>query len=286
MTTISPYRSRRRRGAYLAAASLSIGLLAAAPLTARAQEGAPPPPAAPQPPAAAKVSPEVKALLGKMVAAHQKLNSYSARGDFSFAQGEAKQAQSFDITYEKPNKVRLTITDAETKAVRTIISDGKTLFDSSSEDKTTYRKVDAVPDANNIAGAFGISQVGLGLLPMIITDPQAADKVIPPTAENVKLGADAKVGDVAVTTLSFTLNVGEKPTFTLMVGKEDNLLRKISITGKSQGQDLVLSETFTSVKADPKLEATTFVFTPAPGAKAIGEDGPSLPPTATPPPAP
>ncbi|HVK03664.1 MAG TPA: DUF2092 domain-containing protein [Armatimonadaceae bacterium] len=281
------YNRSSRRG-YSALAALALGtLLAAAPAPrAAAQEAAPPPQQTPPPAAAAgaaaKITPEVKELLGKMVAAHQGLKSYTARAEFAFAQGDTKQSQSFDIAYEKPNKVRLTVADPETKSTRTIVSDGTATYNSSTLDKATYQKLAAAPDGKNIAGAFAVTQAGLGLLPMIITDPSAADKVVPPTAQDIALGADSTIGEVPVKVLSFTLNVGEKPKFTLMIGKADNLLRRVSISAKTQGSDVTLTETFNDVKADPKLDAAFFAFKPEPGAK---EQTPGAPPAGVTPPA-
>jgi outer membrane lipoprotein-sorting protein/peroxiredoxin len=257
----------------------STALLAA---PARAQESPKPseppkpadaaPPAAPAKPAdtaaAGKVDPEAKKIIDQMIAAHQALKSYSAKLDFSAKQGERAQTASSTFTFARPNKVNVSTSSPAAKGTRTIISDGKQVYAMSSDDAKSYQKADALPDEKNIARALNESGgSGTGLFLLLLTDPKAGDKVLGPSVQSLELLPDGQVGNVDVKVVKAVLSGPPQPVITFSVGKEDNLLRGVTISASQGNQTLSLDEKYTDVKANVTPADGTFTFTPPPGAK-------------------
>jgi outer membrane lipoprotein-sorting protein/peroxiredoxin len=248
-----------------------------------AQDAAPAPPPAPTPtPSAAaatpgKIDPAARAVLEKMVAAHQGLKSYSATLEFTAKQGERTQARRSVIAFQKPGRVRVVTTDTVTGVVTRVISDGADIFLASSAEPKRYRKQKAVAGLANIAASIGVGGGGgTGLLPLLTADPKALDRLVPSQTKSLTLGAGETVAGAPVDVVTAVVGgVGPdsdkapQPKITVAVGKEDRLLRRVTIDVTGSGGGLALREVFTDVKADPVLETSRFTFTPEPGAEEV-----------------
>jgi outer membrane lipoprotein-sorting protein/peroxiredoxin len=261
--------------------TLSVGLAAATvaaflALPVRAQETTAPPetpkPAEAAKPAdatpAAKIDPEAKKIIDKMTAAHQALTAYSGTLDFSAKQGERSQTSSSAFSFVRPNKINVRTTSPTAKGTRTIVSDGKQVYMTNSEDSKSYLKDAALPDERNIARALSQSGGGgTGLFLLLLTDPKASDKVLGPAVQSLELLPDSQMGSVDVKVVKAIMSQPPKPVITFSIGKDDNLLRGITISAGEGGQGLFMEEKYSDVKANPTLADSTFTFTPPPGAK-------------------
>lgn len=271
------YTNRRRA---LLAASLSLGMLGGVltlPSSLLAQDAAAPTLAAPQEPAKptqagppaeatapkASLDPEARALLEKMATAHKALTSYSSTLDFQVVQGEQTQSLKADLAYQKPNKIKVKLTQPD-GAVVDIIGDGKFVYSTFSSEKESYIKQEA-PSADILfRQVFG--RIGTGLLPLLTAHPDAMKNILPPDTLLLKKEAEGEVGGTAVNMITAVLGKAPNPTVSFAIGKEDNLLRKVVLTIPGEGGSRTMTEQYTNVKANPELTAVAFTFTPLPGA--------------------
>ena len=223
-----------------------------------------------QPPAPAQIDPEAKKILDAMVDAYQSLKSYSARLAFSAKQGDKTEMLAGQYAFAKPNRIKANGTQVETNVVRTIVSDGKQLFQTVSSDALSYTKLPAASDAGNIAGGLQASGLGgAGLVPLMIALPvaQAKDQILGRGVTKVTLLADDTADGVPVRQIKADLSRGQNITITFVIGKDDNLLRRLTLEAGSGDKSVVLTEEYTEVKLNPELPADFFKFTPAPNAK-------------------
>jgi outer membrane lipoprotein-sorting protein len=267
-------------------------LLAAVLFTLTVPALAQEPPKAEQPPkpgpaANPNVPANVSKAIADMAAAQQALNSYSATIDVTVKQGPMDATVRSDFAYAKPGKVYIAANDSVRKATRTIISDGKDMYGIDTSDPKMYRKVTAQATPNNISLALRNSGGStLGLLGLLIQDPDAKDKILPPTVSAAALKPDEKLDgmDVSVISADFPGPGTSKISLLLHVGKADNLLRRITLNVADGESKTTVIESFTNVKVNPTLPESRFVFTPGPDQKPYSAI-PATPPKGDAPPA-
>ncbi|MDX1933544.1 MAG: DUF2092 domain-containing protein [Capsulimonadales bacterium] len=252
---------------------------------------APPLPSGPPAPPEKKIDADAKKALDEMVKTYQDLKSLSGKMAFTVDRGTDKQSSSTVFTLARPNKVSIVATvpnprDPKGAPVkRTIVSDGQQFFGFSSDQPKSYYKDKALPEPDNIARGMTFSGgAGSGLMPLLLTDPKAADKVLGPSVILVEFGPDEKVDNVDSRVINATLHenapTGSNANDILLsfaVGKEDSLLRRVTVTAKMPQGSLTMTESYSELKVNGDLAANTFAFTPPAGAKA---EGPGIAPPA------
>ena len=152
----------------------------------------------------------------------------------------------------------------------TAISDGANLFTVSSRDPKTFQKQPAPAGKKALTQALSVSGgEGVGLFPILLADMDAAKKLLPPGVLSLERSADDVVGGVAVNVVVAVFKQGiVTPKLTFAVGKEDNLLRRLSavMTGPDS-KEISFTETYTGITTDSTPDAAVaFTFTPPPGA--------------------
>lgn len=234
----------------------AIGLmLFAGPLTAQAA------------PAPAKVDPQVKAVLDQAIAAHQALNALSATLSVQSTGSGMGEDQTVTLAFQKPGLAKASVAD-KTGALAQIVSDGKTLTIYDAHAKQ-YARQPLPSGASAVAAVFSSARA---LLPMILSRPETLSQVAGNGAKTA-LSADTVGGlPVDVVTVTPPAAAGRpRITFTLSVGHDDHLLRRVTetvvATQKGQARTLTHTETVTDLSIRPTLTATDFVFTPPLGAK-------------------
>ena len=191
--------SGRLRPTLLAAAGITAAL---ASLPAGAQETPPAPPTAPAAAAApatatAKVDPEARALLDLMAKSHQALTAFSATMDFSVLQNDMTTKQQAKITFQKPNKARISTNNPTNGAAIAAVSDGTFVFHTDSSEKDSYHKSVAAPDIKAIAQVFKDSEAtGIGFFPMLTTQADISNDILPPGVTSLVHSPDETVGGV------------------------------------------------------------------------------------------
>lgn len=266
-------RAVRTAAALLCAALPGTALLTPSPAVAQGAQVQSAAPSQTAPAAATALAPAeaaARALIEQMVQAHKSLNSYSATLELNApanAAGTTRTVRS-TVLLRRPSQARIITTDPDTKAVTTVVLNGQNLFVTSSTDPKTYQKMALPAGARALAQAFApASGATVGLLPLLASG-MPASQVVPAQATSLSVGPDDTVDGVPVSTVSFALSAGEaKQTMTLAVGKNDHLLRRLTILGNDNGRAVHVTETHTNVKANPQTTAAQFAFTPPPGAK-------------------
>ena len=266
----------------LFAAALSVAGLTTASVRAQETPAAPPAPV-PAAPAPATDTPksadsaEARAVISQMVKAHKALNAYSGTLTFMVDETADKNGkvntQKSQIVYQKPNKARATTKNPLNGNDIMAVSNGTSLFQTVSADKGNYYKAPAPSDARAIGQVIGAAKSGgAGLFPVLTSDTNAENEVLPPGLLSLTKNPDGTVDGVAVDVLTATFGLSrDKPaTLVFSIGKEDHLLRRLHFEQPGDGgKNIILDETYSDVKANPTLPASTFIFMPAPGAKVI-----------------
>jgi len=281
----------RYRGTLSVAFALAAGAAFLAP-SARAQDpkpADPPKPADTSPPApappAGKIDPDAKKVIDQMVAAHQAIKTYSGKLVFFQKQGGRAEETTTTLSFVRPNTIKITTAGGPAGTItRSVISDGKQVYATSSEDTASYIKVDALPNEGNIARAMQQTNGGgTGLFLLLLTDPKAQDKVLGKNLTSLESLPDSKVADVDVKVVKAVLNFPQGPPMaaTFSIGKGDSILRAVSLApGAATGAEpaFMVTETYSDIKVNPTLADSTFTFTPAPGAKERKPEPAAVPP--------
>jgi outer membrane lipoprotein-sorting protein/peroxiredoxin len=235
--------------------AVAVGLLAASAACAQA-------------PGAPAASPEVKALVGQVAAAYKSLNSFGATIETTSGSGEKAQKIVSTLVFQKPGKLSATIQHGSDTSH--VVADGKNLYADSSTDKATYVK-QPVGTFSDIVQQLQRSQgAGIGLLPILLVSENAEQQLIPGPATKQEKGADETVDGVACDVLSAELGTAENGAkFSFAFGKQDHLLRRLTIVPLKAGATDGITETYTGVTTTPAVTDATFSYTPPAGAKAV-----------------
>ena len=248
-----------------------------------APQSAPAAPAVPQnapavsPASPAVVAPQVTALFGQTIAAHQALTALYAtitRASTGSAAG-ANSTQTIKLAYKKPGYAKIKVSGAAGPAAE-FYSDGKTLTQYIVQ--TKQYGIQPVP-----AGVQTIPLIlnqARALLPRLIGTPAALNELLAQPGITASVNSQssvppASVGGVAVDTVIVLLPApdGSKATFTFDIGKADHLLRRLTesanLTNNGTPQTLTVTETVSNLHANPALTAASFHFAPPPGVTKI-----------------
>jgi outer membrane lipoprotein-sorting protein len=241
-----------------------------------AQEKPPPPTEKPIPAPNPKIPAEVVKVLGDMVTAHKALERFSVTLDLRMKSPEGSMTAHSELSYAKPNRIAITAKRASKSPIgsressRTIVSDGKEIFGQDSSEPTQYRKTPALPGIENIG--LGIRQSGglyYPLFPLILTEADAKTGILPPVVDSAALQPDEKIDGVDVQVVKAQLPgpEGGKIILTFHIGKQDSLLRRLTVVTQQGEETTEIVESFTNIKANPTLSDAVFVYKPGPDRK-------------------
>ncbi len=220
-------------------------------------------------------------LLIQMTEAYRALQAYSgtevAEGD-----GALGMPYRLDLAYARPGKLAFTHTRSfgPQTITRHILLDGKTLFETSSDDAPGRYARLTTPETN-----YTLWQEALIIrcdvkfpvtVQLLEDDVDALFKNLDTDPHtSVRLGPPGRMDGVAVDTVILTSHgPNGDGTSVMRIGHDDHLLRQITETmGPAPNQaSTTTTQTFTDVRANPALPASTFVFTPPAGAVAVDVD--------------
>ena len=266
-----PFNHKQKLGVYTAVVSaLSLSVLAGLAL-AKAPQGAD---AAPKPsvsiaPGAAQ--PTAKELLAKLAAKYKGIKSYTSEGSFAIKDANNSVEFTNKIAF-KNGKAAVTLVTPQGSSTR--IFDGKNVFVTKSSEPKAYQKLAAKTPLEGISAA--LSQADIGLLPLLLTDPDVAGKILPSNTTTAIVDPKGDTVDgVAVDVVIASMGEG-KGSFRFDIGKEDGLLRRITISQQRGGVEVnSLISTYRNIKINSVLKDSQFVFTPAPG--QVSQDAPKEP---------
>ncbi|MBC8102815.1 MAG: redoxin domain-containing protein [Cytophagales bacterium] len=220
-----------------------------------------PKPVAPAPPASGPSEQAAKQLLTQMAAKYKGLTSYSADGALTVKNGANSVEFTNRVAYQN-GKAAVEILSPEGTSSR--IFDGTNLFVTQSSDPKTYRKQKAASPMAGIQSA--LAQADVGLLPLLLTDSEAAAKILPPGVEKVTL--DPKEGTVdgmAVQVVTASMKGGQA-VFQFHIGKTDGLIHRLTIQQLKNGVEAgSLTATYQNIRLNSAIDPAKFTFTPAAG---------------------
>jgi len=266
-----PFKYKNHLGVSTAVVSaLSLSAVAGLALakTPQGADTAPKPAVAVAPDTAA---PTAKDLLAKMTAKYKGLTSYSADGSFVVKSAQNTVELTSKVAF-KAGKAAVTVTTPEGTSTR--IFDGTTVFIAKSSEPKAYQKLAAKTPQAGISAA--LSQADIGLLPLLLTDPDVAGKVLPSNTTTAVVDPKGDTVDgVAVDVVTASMGEGGG-TLRFDIGKEDGLLRRVTISEKKNGVEVnSLISTYRNIKINTALDDSQFVFTPAPG--QVAQEAPKEP---------
>ena len=138
------------------------------------------------------------------------------------AQGTNKTTTQ--LTLLKTGKLAATITSGTT--VRRVVADGTSVYSDSAADKTKYVKQPA-KNLQEAIGVLGMSGgLGVGLLPILLTSPEAEKQMIPGKPSSLTKGALQTVDGVPCEVVTAILgDAQQKSAFRFFIGKKDHFLQ-------------------------------------------------------------
>ena len=218
------------------------------------------PAVSPDAPSATKsvIDPQAQVALKKMLAAYANLRSFSADIQLVGTKG-AVPAGAASVRWQKPNRFAISYF-AGGKTVRTV-SDGKMMFRTAGNE---YFKM-PVNASTPLQQALISSGAGGLILPTVDGMVSALQQA---TTQSLTLSEGTVPGTQVVTALAkFSAAETGLTQIIITLGKTDHLMRRIQIRIPSDGKTVVGTETYSNVRANPLLPASTFVFVPVAGTK-------------------
>jgi len=207
--------------------------------------------------------PAVQPLLDKVATAYRSVNALS----FDMEMTQATTSVKSKVTFKKPGKLSATIDRGQ--VVNHVVSDGTSVYTDTSRDKTSYIKQPFTKFDDMISALSRSGGTGVGLLPILLTSPNAEKQIVPGKPSSLKIVADEKVGEDACDVVEAVIARGEQATrYVFSFGKQDHLLRKLSF-GDAKVEKPAVVETYTNVNLTPSLTDAAFRYKPAAGAKAM-----------------
>lgn len=225
--------------------------------------------------------PQAVALLTQMVHTYQGLKSYSAT-ETAMGPQNLGMPYRLALTYARPDRVALKVVRPEegTPAVIRIVSDGTTYSASNSQYPKRYLQTAPPKAGTALDEAMKGGDIKFALIPDLIEHGGALiARLTDGTGGILRLGHPAVLDGVAVDTLLMeSSGPGYHGTSAFQIGHADHLLRRSSSTDENKGQPIMtIVQTFTQVRANPRLTATAFAFVPPPAALAAAHTDPPKP---------
>lgn len=210
-----------------------------------------------------KLNPEVQSLLQQVAAAYRKANALS----FTLQVTQGASTSTTTVAFQRPNKLAATIQQG--KSVSRVVSDGVSVFSDHSRDKTTYLNQPFLTFQEVINTLARNGGAGAGLLPILLTSPNAEELILPAQPSAFQKQADAKVGAEMCDVLEAVVpgGNGQSLRYRFAFSKQDHLLRQLSF-GPAMEQPTTI-ETYSHVNLHPTMMSATFRYTPTAGARVV-----------------
>src|SRR5262249_35470706 len=135
---------------------------------------------------------DVQPLLDQVAAAYRDMTAFSATVETTESNGPQVRKITTKLTLQKPAKVAAEIRMGVD--LYHFVADGTTLYPDSSRDSTHYIKQPVAKFDEVVSMLARNGGAGIGLLPILLTSPNAAKQIIPGSPASVKRLPEAKVG--------------------------------------------------------------------------------------------
>lgn len=226
------------------------------------------------------VTPEMKAraILDAMTAVYKASNSYQGRMRVETTGFADPPDVNAKIAWQKPGQFKISNKDAVGTAK--LVSDGSTVFQTSSRASGQYIKADAAPPDDSLAWAFGEIRGDGTALYLLLSgrDPfQELKASLEESGLKVKSLAWQSSADVAgapadtdVVTAEFG-DANDGGTVQYFIGKNDHQLQRVDLKQTADGKTITIRETHSDIILGAALPSETFAFSPPAGSQAVDE---------------
>ena len=216
-------------------------------------------------------APEIQKILNESAGAYRKMSAFSASLDMTRAGGAVI---STHLTLTRNGKLAAVINAG--KDTRHVVADGTTIYSDSAADTKKYTKQPGTKLEEAVAVLTRNGGTGVGLLPILLTDPAAEKQIIPGKPSSLTKEAEQKLDGVACDVIAAILGEGDrKMKYQFAFGKADHFLRRI-VVGPEMGTPSV-TETYKGVTSNVSLTPVQFNYKPVPGAVAVAYTPPKPP---------
>jgi outer membrane lipoprotein-sorting protein len=220
-----------------------------------------------------KIDPAARAILDTMAATYKSATSYSGKFDIQRTGLPDSPSSTGEVAWQRPDKFKIV---GKVKAVtNTYVYDGTRFSYSSSRFPGEYVQVTPDPERDVLTEAVTETATDGSAIIMLMSgqDPTKGLTNILQTLSVVTPGTVAGAGkdtDVVVATFERTWSTG---TVTYVIGKNDHLLRQVSMSQTTRGKTVTIVETHSDVQLNA-ASPSTFRFVPAPAAVRVDEPEP------------
>jgi outer membrane lipoprotein-sorting protein/peroxiredoxin len=209
--------------------------------------------------------PTLDKLFADVAAAYRGLTTFSA--DILVVQkaGPTEHKRATKLTIQKPAKLSAEINIDD--SVVHVVSNGTSVFTDSSKDTKSYVKQPVAKFDDAVSALARNGGAGIGLLPILLTNPAAEKQIVPGKPTSLKRLPDEMVSGEPCDVVEAILGEGERSSkFNYAIGKTDHLIRRLSI-GPAKEEKPSVVETYSNISLQPSVTDATFAYTPAPGAE-------------------
>ncbi len=223
-------------------------------------------------------NPQVSKQLSDIAVAYRQLNGFSATIDTAEMASGHNQTLHCVLNVKRPKLVSAQVSMGRIHIL--YIADDTNQYTQMLSDKTGYVKTPNPSFEAAVQGMVNSSAGGVGVLPLLLSDPNAASKIVPGKPDSLSTLPDESVAGEACGRLAANLTEhGKKIRYVFSFSKRDHLLRRVTIGPASTPTSPALIETYTNVRINPPLSAAAFHYTPPAGAIARSpRSAPAQPP--------
>ena len=227
------------------------------------------------------IIPEARIRVEEMILAHRQLKRFSGQWDIvENINGQRKNLTLF-CSFERPSLVSATGSLLQTHEKRRALCDGKALFLTKDGNKS-YEKRSDEPTPKTIADAISYAsfEAGTGLWSILFAEDKAEQVVLP--LQGIKTMTTEPMQVVAGEECDIVVMKGDVPTggtysVTYAISRNDNLLRRLSVTARSEGNAYSIIEAVSNVKVNPSFPQNPFLFERGEKNQKIPTEAPKIP---------
>ena len=199
--------------------------------------------------------PAAQRALDQMVKAHQALVTFSCRVQVDAVSEKRRETTTATLAYQKPNRIRLEV-QSPGKPLVLSVCDGTTRLSAG----TRRGKAEGGEKALTSA----LIEANLLITPAflyLVSRSAPVDTLLPGSVKLLALGTPLMLDDVPViVVVADVATRAGSAHLRFAMGKEDHLLRKLSVETAFAKENLSLMELYSAVKANPSLDKTLFML--------------------------
>ncbi len=205
-----------------------------------------------------QTDPAAQQLLDQLVAAHQALFAYSAQVKVEAVSDKRRESATASLVYQKPGKVRLELKRTGGGSSLLVCDGANRLITAN----VLRKKSKAEPGEKALLETLSLAELFVTPTFLFLVSRNAPVRsLLPGTIKVLGFGTPTTLNGVAVEMVAADITTKEgEARLTFSIGKEDHLLRRLLVQTSYQSENYTLAETYTDVKANPKLDKKAFAL--------------------------